>query len=66
MLAQWGIDKADEEHLPAFLEASEPAISLYLSKGFEMKEEIWLSDERWPGKPKVHYAFMSRPTKTGA
>ena len=63
MLVQWGIDQADALGVPAFVEASEQGVFLYKSKGFVIDEQVWFSDERWPEKERVHYAFMSRPIK---
>jgi predicted N-acetyltransferase YhbS len=39
-LVQWGIDKAEEDEIPAFLESSPAALSLYKRLGFAVVRDL--------------------------
>jgi ribosomal protein S18 acetylase RimI-like enzyme len=39
-LVQWGIDKAEEDKIPAFLEATPAALGLYKRLGFVVVKEV--------------------------
>ena len=43
-LVQWGIDKAEEDHLPAFLESTPAALSLYKRLGFAAVRDLYLDN----------------------
>lgn len=55
MLMQWGLDKADELGLPAYLEASAAGVRLYQSVGFEPQKELIFDATKYGGRAKdVH------------
>jgi ribosomal protein S18 acetylase RimI-like enzyme len=39
-LVQWGIDRAEDDNLPAFLEATQAAVSLYKRLGFKVMKDL--------------------------
>ncbi|KIX05194.1 uncharacterized protein Z518_06066 [Rhinocladiella mackenziei CBS 650.93] len=63
MLINWGLDVADELHLPAYLESSPVAHRLYQKFGFQDIGELQL-DPKWNyGKANPSIYFMLREAK---
>ncbi|KAL8947502.1 MAG: hypothetical protein Q9222_006221 [Ikaeria aurantiellina] len=73
LLVDWGINKADELGLEAFIEAAMPAIPLYLRHDFKVMDNYWIDpkvsqpSEEWERLkeqiPPIHRAFMWRSPK---
>jgi len=53
LLLKWGCDRADEDGVEAYLEASEMGAPLYARYGFESIEKISLDLRRWGGKEEI-------------
>lgn len=63
MLIKWGLDIADERHVPAYLESSPVAHKLYQKHGFQDIDELVL-DPKWNyGSADPSIYFMLRDTK---
>ena len=60
-LVQWGVKRADEMGVHAFVDASLTGRRLYEQNGFRVTEHIRLKDETWPDRPLIEYLFMYRP-----
>ncbi|KAK0264935.1 hypothetical protein LTR57_000162 [Friedmanniomyces endolithicus] len=64
-LMRWGLERADQEGVEAYLEASPDAVRLYEHFGFReaARTDTWIENERV--KPGVMYRnlFMIRPSK---
>lgn len=68
MLVNWGVQRADEMGVKAFVEASPEGRRLYESCGFEMVEEVGLKGddvekggrEEWKGYAVADWIFMER------
>lgn len=50
MLIKWGLAKADELKLPAYLEASKAGKPLYLKHGFEEIDRLEYDLTKWGGE----------------
>lgn len=54
-LVQWGLDKADELGVPAYLEGSSAGVRLYKSVGYEPQRDLVFDATKYGGKtPDVH------------
>lgn len=66
-ILRWGVEKADSEHLEAYLEASPEGLPVYEHFGFREASRLdtWIENERVsPGVWYCNY-FMLRPAKSG-
>lgn len=50
MLVKWGLDKAEEMKLPAYLEASKAGKPLYVKHGFKEVDRIEFDLTKWGGE----------------
>lgn len=62
-LVEWGVKKADELRIPAFVEASSTGAMIYEKCGFRSIEHVSITHERWPTRPTISYTLMFRPSK---
>jgi GNAT superfamily N-acetyltransferase len=61
-LVKWGVDRADEMGVEAFLEATRFGRHMYEQNGFRVMEHfIFPVPEKWANKPTLQYSFMRRP-----
>jgi len=61
-LVKWGVDRADEMGVEAFLEATRFGRHMYEQHGFQVTEDIvYEVPEKWAHKPKIQHFFMWRP-----
>lgn len=63
MLVQWGVDIADELHIPAYLESSPAGHSLYQKFGFKDIDELVLNPKHTNGITDPSVYFMLRETR---
>jgi GNAT superfamily N-acetyltransferase len=61
LLGRWGLDKADEAGLEAYLEASSMGRPLYERWGFEPVKEIDLDLRRWGGEDVIPWTVSGNP-----
>lgn len=61
MLVKWGVDKAKEMGLPAYLEASTAGKPLYEKHGFETIGECIFDLGKWGGEGTSGVALMLHP-----
>jgi predicted N-acetyltransferase YhbS len=57
-LVQWGLDRAIEEKLPAYLEASTAGFPLYTKLGFSKMDTMIVKAEDWNGDRDLQYNVM--------
>jgi GNAT superfamily N-acetyltransferase len=64
-LVNWGLRRADEQHLRAFTEASPRGSPVYERLGFEVREYVSLKwEEDWAaGKGNILWNFLERPAR---
>jgi GNAT superfamily N-acetyltransferase len=64
-LVNWGLERADEQHLRAFTEASPRGSLVYERLGFEVRERVKLRwGEDWAaGKGDILWNFLERPAR---
>ncbi|GAB1739527.1 hypothetical protein NU219Hw_g4479t1 [Hortaea werneckii] len=62
MMINWGLERADQDNVEAYLEASPEAVSLYEKLGFEnvASTDTWIQNERVKGEW-YRNLFMIRP-----
>jgi hypothetical protein len=60
MLIRWGLDKADELHIPAYLESSPVAHKLYQKFGFRDIDKMVLNPKWNYGSADASTYFMLR------
>jgi len=61
-LVKWGVDRADELGVEAFLESTRFGRHMYEQNGFQITESVTFQvPEKWAGRPKIHNFFMRRP-----
>jgi hypothetical protein len=60
MLVEWGVQKAAELQLPAYLEASKAGKPLYLRHGFEVAASITYDLSKWGGEGTETVCCMMR------
>ncbi|KAI6793500.1 hypothetical protein KC367_g7363 [Hortaea werneckii] len=62
MMINWGLERADQDNVEAYLEASPEAVSLYEKLGFEnvAQTDTWIQNERVEGEW-YRNLFMIRP-----
>jgi len=63
MLIQWGLNIADELHIPAYLESSPVAHKLYQKFGFKDIDELVLSPKWNYGTADPNIYFMLREAR---
>jgi GNAT superfamily N-acetyltransferase len=64
MLIEWGLNKADEEGLVTYLDATGMAKPIYEKKGFEVKKAVEWDRVPWGGEGKdCHYGMVRMPQK---
>ena len=63
MLVEWGVGKADEMGVEAFVEGSRFGRHLYEQYGFQVTEFVVIQHERWPSKRPATFFFMHRPAR---
>ncbi|KAF2676359.1 acyl-CoA N-acyltransferase [Lentithecium fluviatile CBS 122367] len=66
LLIKWGLEKADEAGLEAYLESSVTGRPLYERHGFEPVKEIALDLRKWGGEEEITWTLMKRPAKNAA
>ncbi|OTA31011.1 hypothetical protein BTJ68_08753 [Hortaea werneckii EXF-2000] len=61
-MINWGLERADQDNVEAYLEASPEAVSLYEKLGFEnvAQTDTWIQNERVEGEW-YRNLFMIRP-----
>ncbi|RMX77828.1 hypothetical protein D0869_09574 [Hortaea werneckii] len=64
MMINWGLERADQDNVEAYLEASPEAVSLYEKLGFEnvASTDTWIQNERVKGEW-YRNLFMIRPAQ---
>jgi GNAT superfamily N-acetyltransferase len=61
-LVKWGVNRADEMGVEAFLEATRFGRPLYEKNGFQVIEHVVIQvPEKWAHKPKLQHFWMQRP-----
>lgn len=62
MMINWGLERADQDNVAAYLEASPEAVSLYEKLGFQnvASTDTWIQNERVKGEW-YRNLFMIRP-----
>lgn len=63
MLLNWGLQKANELQLPAYLEASSTGKPLYLKHGFEEVDRLVFDLSKWGGEGTDTVVLMLKPYK---
>jgi GNAT superfamily N-acetyltransferase len=62
MLLSWGLEKADEEGLVTYLNATDVGRQMYEKKGFEVRKTIEWDRVPWGGKGKdCHWCMVREP-----
>ncbi|KAI7715111.1 hypothetical protein KC353_g6337, partial [Hortaea werneckii] len=64
MMINWGLERADQDNVEAYLEASPEAVSLYEKLGFEnvASTDTWIQNDRVKGEW-YRNVFMIRPAQ---
>lgn len=60
MLVEWGVKRADELGIEAFVEATEEGKGLYAKWGFGVVEDVRIRGERWGVEGEVQWIVMRR------
>lgn len=63
-IVQWGCDRADQENLPVYLEASSRGLPLYLKFGFKELSRRVFDLTKYGGQGEEHNSAMFRPAPT--
>ncbi|KAF2640364.1 hypothetical protein P280DRAFT_470040 [Massarina eburnea CBS 473.64] len=63
LLLEWGLKRADEEGVEAYLESSPMGRKLYERYGFVAVKEVSLDLKRWDGDRELTWTLMRRPAK---
>jgi hypothetical protein len=63
-MIRWGLAKADELGLPAYLEASPAGYKLYARLGFQDVERLVFDLSKWGGQGESVVVLMIRPSPT--
>jgi GNAT superfamily N-acetyltransferase len=66
ILLDWGLQKADQEGLETYLNASMVGRKMYEATGFELVKALWFDREKWGGEGKEWYGSMVRKPLTVA
>ncbi|KAF9695748.1 hypothetical protein EKO04_005942 [Ascochyta lentis] len=62
LLLNWGTEKADDEGLVTYLDATQIARPIYEKKGFEVRRAVEWDRTKWGGEGKdVHYCMVRQP-----
>lgn len=63
MLVKWGCEIADDEGIPAYLEATPIGYPVYRRQGFEDVDVVELDFSRWGGEESEKFTAMTRPPR---
>jgi GNAT superfamily N-acetyltransferase len=63
LLLKWGIERADDFDLPAYVEATKAAYRVYTKHGFEEVDNLNIEISQWGGEDFFNYC-MIRPAKS--
>jgi hypothetical protein len=62
MLLEWGLKRADEMHIPAYVESTPAGEKLYKAFGFEEREKMNIDLRPWKDFDRDHVC-MVRPAR---
>jgi GNAT superfamily N-acetyltransferase len=57
-LVQWGLERARVLRLPAYVEATQAGLPLYVRSGFHVVGELYVPRERWGGAADRRYKVL--------